>query len=171
MQIERALLDTCLPLDLGQELRAHLVACLHALPPHAPDLLPQLGAVFARSHVDEQVAEDGDLKVQLRDHLLPSSMERERGLLIDVNELPVSHIISHSIPFPFSTLINGRASLLFAPPLLLLLILRSTFPAGSQSTCCTFVVLPSRPRCSLAGNPTESHAYFRALRLTTHFAF
>ena len=34
-----------------------------------PDLLPELSAVLGRAHVDEEVAEDGDLEVQLNYHL------------------------------------------------------------------------------------------------------
>ena len=58
-----------LPFDLRQESRVCLFAALHALPPHSPDLLPQLGGVLGCAHVDKEVPEHRDLQVDVHDYL------------------------------------------------------------------------------------------------------
>ena len=61
------------PFDLRQYLRVGLLAALNALAPDSPDLLPELRGVLARADVDQQVAEDGNLNVDVQDDLKASS--------------------------------------------------------------------------------------------------
>ena len=61
------------PFDLRQYLRVGLLAALNALAPDSPDLLPELRGVLARADVDQQVAEDGNLNVDVQDDLKASA--------------------------------------------------------------------------------------------------
>ena len=63
---------------MRQESRVRLFAALHALPPHPPDLLPQLGGVLGRAHVDKEVPEHRDLQVDVHDYL---ELRRGKGVI------------------------------------------------------------------------------------------
>ena len=58
-----------LPFDLRQQRRIRLLAALHALTADPADLLPELGRVLGRAHVDQEVAEHSDLQVDVYDYL------------------------------------------------------------------------------------------------------
>ena len=58
-----------LPFNLWQNLRICLLASFHTLTTNSSNFLPELRCVSARSNVDQEVAEDRDLDVDVDNDL------------------------------------------------------------------------------------------------------